>query len=335
MTRKTAIALAVLGLSSWLGSAPAAAQGATEWRFFTYFPTNDKPAQLNRAFAEDVTRATDGKLKITVFAGGELPYKAPDVVKAVATNQVQMGDVAVGFAAGDVPELNVLSLPFLCTSYEQFDRVLPTVKPTTDEVLQKKFGVTVAIHWTMPPQNMWLSKPVKAIEDLKGMKVRAWNPEQVDMMRALGGSAVSITSTEVIPALERRVIDGAITSALSASDWRAYEIVKAGYMLNLTMGHQVMMVNAAELAKLPADVRQTFLAKAAEWSPKYRQMSVDGDTAARENLRANKVSLIEPTPEDRRKAQQMMRPSWDAWAQKHGATGKALLEDAIKACGAS
>ena len=141
----------------------------------------------------------------------------------------------------------------------------------------------------MPPQNMWLNKPV-AIDDLKGMKVRAWNPEQVDMMRALGGSAVSITSAEVIPAFERRVIDGAITSALSASDWRAYEIVKTGYMLNLTMGHQVMMVNGGTRRSCRRRA-PTFLAKAAEWSPKYRQMSEEGDTAARANLVANKVSL--------------------------------------------
>jgi len=328
LVRGTALVLAV-------AAGVAAAQAPVEWRFFTYFPPNDKPAQLNRAFAEDVTKATGGRLKITVFAAGELPYKAPDVVKAVATNQVQMGDVAVGFAAGDVPELNVLSLPFLCTSYDHFDKVLPAVKPAAHDVLQKKFGIEVAIHWTMPPQNLWLNKPVNGIDDLKGMKIRAWNPEQVEMMRALGGSAVTITSAEVIPALERRIIDGAITSALSASDWRAYEIVKTGYMLNMTMGHQVMMVNAAELAKLPPDVRQTFTAKATEWAPRYRKMSEEGDQAARDNLRSNKVTLLEPSAADRSKAQQLMRGSWDQWAQKHGATGKALLEGAMKACAAT
>lgn len=318
-----------------LATGTAAAQAPVEWRFFTYFPPNDKPALLNKAFAEDIGRATGGKMKITVFAAGELPYKAADVLKAVATNQVQMGDVAVGFAAGDVPELNVLSLPFLCTSYEQFDKALPAVQVAANDVLKKKFGIDVAIHWTMPPQNLWVNKPVKGIDDLKGMKVRAWNPEQVEMMRALGGSAVSITSAEVVPALERRIIDGAITSALSASDWRAYEIVKTGYMLNMTMGHQVLMVNAAELAKLPAEVRQTFLAKSAEWAPKYRKMSEDGDQAARENLRLNKVTLVEPTAADRGKAQQLLRASWEQWAQKHGAAGKSLLEGTSKACGAN
>src|SRR5436190_21768539 len=92
------VAAAVLA-SALAGSGPALGQAPTEWRFFTYFPVNDKPAQLNRAFAEDVTKATGGRPKITVFAAGELPYKAPDVVKAVATNQVQIGRVHVGFAS--------------------------------------------------------------------------------------------------------------------------------------------------------------------------------------------------------------------------------------------
>ena len=310
-------------------------QTPIEWRFFTYFPVNDKPAQANREFAEDVLKATDGRLNITVYAAGELPYRAPDVVKAVATNQIEMGDVAIGFAAGDVPELNVLSLPFLCTSYDQFDRALATVKPVADDLFQKKFGITVAMHWTMPPQNFWLNKPVLRLDEVKGMKVRSWNPEQVEMMRLLGGSAVSITSAEVIPALERRVIDGAITSALSANDWRAYDIVKTGYMVNMTMGHQVMMINAGALAKLPAETRSVLLAKAQEWAPKYRVMSERGDVDARRNLQANRVALVEPAADDAQRARTQMRPMWDSWAGKHGDTGKRLLEGSMKACGAS
>jgi TRAP-type transport system periplasmic protein len=322
-------------MTAVLLAAPVRAQGTTEWRFFTYFPVNDKPAQLNRAFAEDVAKATNGRLKITVFAAGELPYKAPDVMRVVSTDQVQMGDVAVGFASGDVPELNVLSLPFLCTTYDEFAKAIPSVRKVADDVLQKKFGITAVMHWTMPPQNFWLNRPVAHLGDLKGLKVRAWNPEQVEMMKLLGGSAVSITSAEVIPALERKVIDGAITSALSASDWHAYEIVRTGYMVNMTMGHQVMMVNTSELQKLTPDVRARFLAKVSEWEPKYQSMSEEGDKAARHDLEAHKVNLVTPTAADRKQAQTMMRPMWDAWAQKNGAVGKELEQNAMKACGAS
>lgn len=311
----------------------AHAQAPVEWRFFTYFPTNDKPAQLNRAFAEDVAKATGGRLKITVLAAGELPFKAPDVPRAVSTNQVQMADVALGFVAGDVPDLNVLQLPFLCTSYDQFEKALPAVAGTADEEMRKKFGLTIGMHWTMPPQNLWLNRPVAKLDDLKGLKVRAWNPEQVEMMKRLNGSAVSITSAEVIPALERKVIDGAITSALSANDWKAFEIVKTGYMVNMTMGHQVMLVNSAEMGKLPAEVRGILQAKLKEWTPKYRRMSEEGDIAARRNLAANKVTLLEPSADDRRKARALMQPMWADWAKANGPVAQKLLDGASKACG--
>ena len=313
----------------------AGAQAPTEWRYFTYFPPNDKPAQLTKQFAEDVTKSTGGKLKITVYAAGELPYKAPDVVKAVASNQVQMGDVAVGFASGDLPDLNVLALPFLCTSYDQFDRALPAVASVADEQLKSKFGLVVGVHWTMPPQNFWLNRPITRLDDMKGLKVRSWNPEQVEMMKILGGSAVSITSAEVIPALERKVIDGAITSALSANDWKAFEIVRTGYMVNMTMGHQVMLVNAAEMAKLAPDVRDVLAAKMKEYAPRYRKVSEEGDQEARRNLAANKVTLVEPTADDRKRAQALMRPMWDSWAKSHGAVGQKLLDGAMKSCAAT
>lgn len=310
----------------------AAAQATTEWRFFTYFPVNDKPAQLNRAFAEDVAEATGGRLRIRVFAAGELPYRAPDVVRAVATSQVQMGDVAVGFASGDIPEANVLSMPFLCTSYEAFDRALPAVAPVVEEVLRARFAIEVGLHWTMPPQNIWLNRPVSGLDGLRGLKVRTWNPEQVEMMRLLGGSPVSITSAEVIPALERHTIDGAITSALSANDWRAYEITRTGYMANITMGHQVMLVNGAAMQSLDEPVRAILEAKFREWTPRYAAMSREGDEAARANLRANEVTLIEPDAAETAAAREAMRPLWTAWAERHGETGRRLLDGAIAAC---
>jgi TRAP-type C4-dicarboxylate transport system substrate-binding protein len=309
-----------------------AQESPIEWKFFTYFAPNDKPTQLNRAFAEDVASATDGRLHITVFAGGELPYKAPDVVRAVATNQVQMGDVAVGFAAGDVPELNVLSMPFLCTSYKDFNRAIPKIAPIVSGVMKKRYGLETGVQWTMPPQNLWLNRPVSSLDDIQGLKVRTWNPQQVKMIELLGGSPVSITSAEVIPALERGTIDGAITSALSANDWRAYDTIKTGYMVNMTMGHQMMLLNGEQLEALPDDVEKILRAKIDEWAPKYNNMSEEGDVAARDNLRANGVTLVEPSAEDMQQARKLLRPLWSDWAKAHGDVGSQLLETAESVC---
>ena len=96
------------------------------------------------------------------------------------------------------------------------------------------------------------------------------------MMRLVGGSGVTITPAEVIPALQRGVVDGAFTAAVPALDWKFNEVTKFGYMMNLTLAHQVVAVNQAALDKLPADLRATFLAKAKEWAPKLSRRADQG-----------------------------------------------------------
>lgn len=314
--------------------APPAGAQTTEWKFYTYFANNDKPTQLHRAFAEDVARATGGRLKITVFSSGELPYKASDVLRTVASNQVEIGNVALGFVAGDVPELNAFAMPFACTSIDKFyDAAIPAVATTVDGVLSQRFKTASVMHWTMPPQQLWLVKSVDNLEGLKGLKVRSWNREQAELMRLVGGSGVTINPAEVIPSLQRRVVDGAFTAAVPALDWKINEVAQFGYLLNLTLSHQAVAVNEAALAKLPDDVRKAFLDRAKEWAPKYRKEMIEADALARKTLAERGMTLREATAEEIARLRQLTRPVWDEWIAKHGPAGKAMLDAVAQACG--
>jgi TRAP-type C4-dicarboxylate transport system substrate-binding protein len=303
-----------------------------EWKFYTYFAANDKPTALHRAFAEDVTKATGGRLKITVYSSGELPYKASDVLRTVASNQVEIGDVALGFVAGDVPELNAFAMPFACTSIDKFyDKAIPAVSKSVDSVLSQRFKTASVMHWTMPPQQLWLVKGVDNLDGLKGLKVRSWNREQAEVMRLVGGSGVTINPAEVIPSLQRRVVDGAFTAAVPALDWKINEVAAFGYLLNLTLSHQAVAVNEAALAKLPDDVRKVFLDKAREWAPKYRSEMIAADAAARKTLVERGMTLREATPAEIEKLRALTRPIWDDWATKTPA-GTPMLDAVATAC---
>ena len=311
---------------------PAGAQ-TTEWKFYTYFANNDKPTQLHRAFAEDVAKATGGRLKITVYSSGELPYKASDVLRTVASNQVEIGDVALGFVAGDVPELNAFAMPFACTSIDKFfDAAIPAVSKTVDAVLSQRFKTASVMHWTMPPQQLWLVKTVDGLDGLKGLKVRSWNREQAEVMRLVGGSGVTINPAEVIPSLQRRVVDGAFTAAVPALDWKINEVAAFGYLLNLTLSHQAVTVNEGALAKLPEDVRKAFLDTARAWAPKYRSEMIAADIAARKALTEKGMVLREASADETAKLRTLTRPIWDEWTAKQGAAGKAMLDAVVAAC---
>lgn len=323
---------AALGTAVLLAGLPALAAD-TQWTYYTYFGANDKPTQLHRAFAEDVLKASNGRLKIDVFASGELPYKSSDVLKAVATAQIQMGDAAIGSVAGDVPELNALSMPFSCTSIDKFyDKAVDVAQPYLEEVFEGKFGAVPLMQWVMPPQQLWLREPIDSISGLKGVKARAWNREQVQMMQLLGGTGVTITPAEVIPALQRGVVDGAFTAAVPALDWKFNEVTKFGYMMNVTLAHQVATVNKAAFDALPEDLQTLLRDKAAEWAPKYREAMIEGDKSARAALKEAGMTLHDVTPEEEAELRAATRSIWDDWTKQNGQKAGQMLSDVAQAC---
>jgi len=304
---------------------PAMSQAA-EWKFFTYFPSNDRVVKEYRNMVTDIYSATGEKLKLNLYVAGELPYKPVDGIKITATDKVQMADGAVGFLAGDVPEFNVFGMPFLCTTFDGIFKSIKSVEPVMNKELLEKFKVGVLFHWTMPPQNLWTVKPVETLDDLKGKKIRAWNPEQVTMLKLLGAVPVSIASAEVPTSLQRGVIDGAITSALSVNDWKLYEFVHYGLMINFAMGHQFVLMNMGEFKKLPAEVQKTLKQKGDEWYLKFKELTPRFENEARANLKKNGMQLNELSPGDLQKAKDLMKPMWTEWAQKHGPVAEKLLE---------
>lgn len=322
----------VLVAASAIFGASSAFSAEYNWRFFTYVPATDFHAKMNKAFAEDISKASGGRLEITHYSAGELPYRAGDILKAVATNQIQMGQVGAGLAAGDAPELDVFSLPFLCTSYAAFDSGVKAMGDIPDEVLSKKFGIRVLMNWPIPGQSIWSADPIETISAVKGKKIRIWNPLQVEMLKQLGATPTSLDPAEVIPALQRKVVDGAITSALSANDWKAYDIVKHGLVLNFTMAHQITLVNAEALAKLPADLQEIVKKKSEEWTPKYFAASQEADQSAIKNMAAHGVTLSLPKEDELAQVKTQLRPMWESWAAKNGPVAAELLQRLMPAC---
>lgn len=316
-----------------LGLAAPAQAADVNWKFYTYFGANDKPTQLHRAFAEDIGKASDGRFKIDVYSAGELPYAAADVLRVVAGRQVEIGDVALGFAAGDAPELNALSMPFSCTSMDKFfSGFAPKAADDINEVLTSRFNTASVMQWVMPPQQLWLRRSVDGLDGIRSLKVRTWNREQAEMMRLLGGSGVTISPAEVVPALQRGVVDGVFTAAVPALDWKLHEIADFGFIMNLTLAHQIVAVNKQALDQLPDDLRELLLAKSAEWAERYREEMIAADAHARTTLSSNGMTLHEATPEEVEKLRTATRAIADAWSAQVGERGASMLALAHAEC---
>lgn len=318
--------VAAAAAALWVSTAAPVAAADFEWKFFTIYGVSDKQTDWMRGFSREVKEATDGRLNITVFTGSELPYKGVDVYRALSRRQIEIGHSPTGFIATDLPLLDAMSMPFVCMSMEKFfDAALPQIEDSFDAAIDEKFGSTPIMHWAMPGQQVWSTKAIERLDDFRGMKIRTWNQGQVQTMDKLGATSVSITTAEVTPALQRGVIDGAITAAVNADAWNWHEVLGNGYLFNITLSHEVIAVNDAALAELPDDVRASFLDVSRKWAGILRQEVLALDAQARANLTTKGIRLVDPTAEDAAQLSAMTADIAENWASQNGETGRDVL----------
>jgi len=155
--------------------------------------------------------ATNGRIKIQMFAGGVLGQEK-EVVEQVQLGAIQIARISLGVIGPVVPEVNVFNMPFVFRDEAHMRKVIDGA--VGDELLAKitaSPAKLVALGWMDGgSRSLYTKKLVKTPADLKGVKVRMMgNPLFVDTMNAMGGNGISMAYGEVFSALQTGVIDGA------------------------------------------------------------------------------------------------------------------------------
>ena len=110
-------------------------------------------------------------------------------------------------------------------------------KPVMAEHMAKKFQTRLMSLAPNPPIVFWCRDKISSIRDLKGKKVRVFNKTQADFVTAVGGETITMAFPEVVPALQRGVVDCALTGTLSGNLAGWPEVSK--YLLPLTVGWSI------------------------------------------------------------------------------------------------
>src|SRR5512144_2644808 len=108
----------------------------TKWDLPTAYPPTNFHTENIQQFANDVDKATGGKLKITVHSNASL-FKAPEIKRAVQGGQAQIGEILVSGYSNEDPIFGVDSVPFLATSYADAAKLWKASKKALDERFAK------------------------------------------------------------------------------------------------------------------------------------------------------------------------------------------------------
>lgn len=247
-------------------------------------------------FAKLVEKYTDGKVKITVHPGGSLGFKGPELLKVVKDGQVPMSDILMGVVAGSEHVFGVSSLPRLVMSYAEAKKLYEKTKPLYEKAAEKwNQKLLYASPW--PPSGLVTKNPVVKPDDLKGLKTRTYDKNGADFLSALGGAPVSLPWGEVYTSLRTGMIDSVLTSAVSTTDGKFWEVLGHFTKINYAYPLNMVTINLDYWKALKKEYQDAMLKAAQETEELQWKNSDRQNEEALTTIKTNGIQVAEENPE--------------------------------------
>ncbi|MBA3595273.1 MAG: TRAP transporter substrate-binding protein [Polaromonas sp.] len=317
MKFRLALIAAVIGLGT-------SAMAQTKWDLPAAYPATNFHSENLVQFANDVDKASGGKLKITVHANASL-FKAPEIKRAVQGGQAQAGEILLVNFQNEAQLFGADGLPFLADSYDSAMKLYQAQKP----LLEKKLGeqgmsLLYAVAW--PPQGIYAKKNIASAADLKGVKWRAYSPATARIAELVGAQPVTIQASELSQALATGVVESYMSSGSTGVDSKTYEHLKFFFDTQAWLPKNAVVVNKAAFEALDAATKQAVLKAAADAEVRGWAASKRVNTASLDTLKANGVSIVPPSPALKADMKKVGDTMLKEWLDKAGPEGQAMVD---------
>jgi TRAP-type C4-dicarboxylate transport system substrate-binding protein len=317
---KTLYALA--GAAALSLASVAAAQ--TKWDMPTPYPVTNFHTENIVQFAADVEKATGGKLKITVHPGASL-FKAPEIKRAVQGGQAQIGEILLSGYSNEDPVFGVDSVPFLATSYADSEKLWKASRKAIEERFAKQ-GMVVLYSVPWPPQGIYSSKPLASVADMKGLKMRTYNPYTSRIAELAGAQPVTIQAAELAQAFATGAVNANITSGATGYDTKAWEVVKNYYDTQAWLPKNLVFANKKAFDALDKATQSALLKAAADAEARGWKTSREKTDWYLAELRKNGMNVAAPSAQLKADFQKIGATMTEEWLKSAGADGKAIVD---------
>ena len=325
MNRRTLLSSLAVAATLSLGAGSAVAQ--TKWNLPAAYAASNFHTENLVQFAKDVEAATGGKLQITVHPNASL-FKAPEIKRAVATGQAQVGEVLISIHENENALFGVDVVPFLATSFADSKKLWNVSKPGIAKALDAQgLQVLFAVPW--PPQGIYAKKDLNTIADMKGLKWRAYNLGTTRIAEIVGAQALTIQAAELPQALATGVVDSFMSSGATGYDSKVWETLSHHYETNAWLPKNVTFVNKAAFAALPKAEQDAVLKAAAEAETRGFRIAEEKTQWYLTELKGKGMKVLMPSPEFKAGLAKVGATLTADWLKKAGADGQAVV-DAFK-----
>jgi TRAP-type C4-dicarboxylate transport system substrate-binding protein len=311
-----------LGCALALGALPAAAQ--TKWNLPAAYPADNPHSENLVAFAKDVETATGGKLHIQVHANASL-FKAPEIKRAVATGQAQMGELLLSIHENEDALFGIDVVPFLATSFPESMKLYKASKPAIEKKLAAQ-GVMLLFAVPWAPQGIYAKKDLNTVEDMKGLKWRSYNVGTAKIGQLVGAQSVTIQAAELPQALATGVVNSFMSSGGTGYDSKVWESLDHFYDTQAWIPKNYTIVNKAAFDGLDKATQEAILKASAVAEARGWKAWEDKSNWYLDQLKAKGMKVLPPSAELMAGFKKIGEQLTTDWLAKAGADGKAIVE---------
>jgi len=297
---------------------------ATDWDMPTpYGDSNFHTVNISQ-FADDVREATNGELDITVHSSGSL-IKHQEIKNSVRRGLVPIGELIMSRLANEDPLFEVDSVPYLASDYDQAWKLWQASRDVLSKRLEgQRLKLLFAVPW--PPQGIYTQFAVETGEELKGVKMRAYNKSSEQLAELLGALPTQVEVPDIPTAFGTGRVDAMITSPSTGANTRAWDYLTHFNHAQLWLPKNMVVVNVKAFNALPEETRKA-LEDAAEAAEKRGWEASKAETEAKiKIMQDNGIEVSEPSPQLVKHLKEIGEAMTEEWLGRAGEDGQALLE---------
>ncbi|KIT17978.1 TRAP transporter substrate-binding protein [Jannaschia aquimarina] len=320
-------------------SLPAVAQDLSVVGSWSGLPLHK---EFEAPFWSETVPAETG-LDVALTTHDQMGLGVGDVFRLLGDGVYDVAMTVADYAVADAPELEGLDVPMIAMDAASARAMVDAAKPLVSDIYADRFNSHVLAVAPYPPQVVFCNAEIGGLDDLEGLKVRASGRMTALFLEALGAEGVNVGFAEVPGALQRGVVDCAVTGAGSGYSAGWWEV--STHLLPIPLGGWDSVVTAVNLDRwtaLSAD-EQAALTELAEsrfedpaWDVAQDALSNDiacltgnGECPAGE---ARSMTLVEATEDDIARAREILLTQvLPDWAERAGGDWKARWNASVGA----
>jgi len=296
----------------------------TKWDMPTAYPANNFHTENIAQFANDIEKASGGKLKITVHANASL-FKATEIKRAVQGGQAQIGEVLLVNFENENPIYGADGIPFLASSFADSFKLYQAQKPVLDKLLGAQ-GMKLLYTVAWPPQGLYVKKEIASVADMRGVKWRAYSPATSTIASLIGAQPVTIQAAEVSQAFATGVVDSMMSSGSTGYDSKIYESVKYWYDTQAWLPKNAIIVNLKAFNALDAATQAAVTKAAADAETRGWKLSAEKNEWYKTELAKKGMKILPPSAKLSADLKQVGSIMLADWEKKAGPDGQAIIK---------